>query len=69
MIRHSNYYFRYKLLQADSVATAWCAIYETHLLEVPHYPRKPQGSHANDLDETLTRMVCHFSYEDPPPKR
>ena len=29
---------------------------------------KPHSSHTKDLDKRLTRMLRHFSYEEPPPK-
>ena len=68
-IHHGHYSSRSKLHQADSVATEWRAIAETHLLEGRHNPRKPRGCHTKDLKKRLTMMRCHFLYQDPPSKQ
>ena len=67
-IRHGHY-SRQPSVRADSVATAWRAIAETHLLEGLPDPRKRPGSSAKDLDKRLSRMTRHYSLVDPPPKR
>ena len=54
-------------VRADRVAEAWRAVAEVHLLEGRPNPRKPPGSSIRDLDKRLTRMLCHWGYQDPPP--
>ena len=56
-------------LRADSVAVAWRAIAEVHLLEGLHDPRKPKGSSGKDLYKHLSCMLHHYSYQDPPSTR
>ena len=48
---------------------AWRAISDNRLLEGCRNPRKTHGSHMKDINKRLTRMLRHFSYEHPPPKR
>ena len=56
-------------IRADSVATAWRAIAEVHLLEGLPDPRKPLGSASSNLDKRLFRMLRHYSFQDPPSSR
>ena len=56
-------------VRADTVAAAWRAVAEVHLLEGRPDPRKPPGSSSRDLDKRLTRMLRHWGYQDPPTKR
>ena len=57
-------------VRADTVAAAWRAVAEVHLLEGHPDPRKPPGSSIRNLDKRLTRMIRHWGYQDPPsPKR
>ena len=55
-------------VRADTVAAAWRAVAEVHLLEGRPDPRKPPGSSSRDLDKRLTRMLRHWGYQDPHPK-
>ena len=54
-------------VRADTVAAAWRAVAEVHLLEGRPDPRKPPGSSSRNLDKRLTRMLRHWGYQDPPP--
>ena len=45
------------------------AITKTYLLEGRRTPRNIHGSHAKELNKGQERMIRHFSYQDPPPKR
>lgn len=67
-VRHGHY-SKQDSVRSDSVATAWRAVAETHLLEGLHDPRKPYGSTIKDLDKRLTRQLRHYSFQDPPSKR
>ena len=66
---HSHSSSQSNRLKADLVATAWRDIANTHLLEGRHDPRKTHYFHTKDLDKCLTKMLRHFSYQEPPPKR
>ena len=68
-VNHGHYYSQSNKLKADSVAMAWRAIPKTHLLEGLINPRKPHGYHAKNLEKLLTRILQHFSYQDPPPRQ
>ena len=52
---------------SDTVAAAWRAVAEVHLLEGRPDPRKPPGSSSRDLEKHLTQMLRHWGYQDPPP--
>ena len=67
-VRDGHYSTRCSV-RADSVAAAWRAVAEVHLLEGLPDPRKPPGSSSKDLDKRLSRMLRHYSYQDPPSKR
>ena len=56
-------------VRADSVATAWRAVTETHLLEGHPDPRKPQCSSSKDIDKRLARQLRYYSYQDPTPSK
>ena len=45
-----HYYSWVSSARADMVASDWCAITKTHLLESRQNPWKPLGSHNRDLD-------------------
>ena len=62
-----GHYSKKDRLRADSVAAAWRAIAEVHLLEGLHDPRKPKGFSCKELDKRLSRMLRHYSYQDPLP--
>ena len=64
-----GHYSKKDRLRADSVAAAWRAISEVHLLEGLNDPRKPRGFSGKDLDKRLSRMLRHYSYQDPPSSR
>ena len=53
-------------VMSDTVAAAWRAVAEAHLLEGRPDPRKPPGSSSRDLDKRLTQMLRHWGYQDPP---
>ena len=63
----NGYYSKQSGVRADSVASAWRAIAEVHLLEGLPDPRKPPGSSSKDLDKRLSRILRHYAYQDPPP--
>ena len=67
-VRHGTY-SKQPSVRADSVAAAWRAIAEIHLLEGLTDPRKPSGAATKDLDKRLSRMLRHYSFQDPPSKR
>ena len=67
-VRH-GYCSKQPSIRADSVAAAWRAIAEVHLLEVLPDPRKPSCSSSKDLDKRLSRMLRHYSYQEPPSRR
>ena len=48
------------------VALEWRVIAETCLLEGRQDPRKPLGSHIQDLDKRLSHMIRHYVFQDPP---
>ena len=54
-------------VRAETVAAAWRAVAEVHLLEGRPDPRKPPGSSSRNMDKRLTRMLRHWGYQDPPP--
>ena len=54
-------------VRADTVAAAWNAVAEVHLLEGCPNSRNPHGSSSCDLDKRLTRMLRHWGYQEPPP--
>ena len=62
-------YSKQSRVRADSVAAAWRAVAEVHLLEGLPEPRKPPGSSSKDIDKRLSRMLRHYSYQDPPSSR
>ena len=45
-LRNRHYPSRMSSVRADTVASAWNAISETHLLEVRRDPQNPLGSHS-----------------------
>ena len=47
----------------------WITIADTRPLEGRNNLRKPSGSHSQDLGKHLTRMLRHFTYQDPPDKQ
>ena len=67
-IRHGHF-SRKPGVRADSVATAWRAIAQTHLLEGRPDPRKPPNSTSISLDLRLSRQLRNYSFVDPPPAR
>ena len=67
-VRHGCY-SKLSSVRADSVAAAWRAVAQTHLLEGRPDPRKPSNSTSTSLDLRLSRQLRHYSFQDPPPKR
>ena len=47
----------------------WCAITKTNLMEGFHDLIKPHVSNVKGLNKHLTKVVLHFSYQDPPPQQ
>ena len=55
-------------VSAYTVAAAWRAVAEVHILEGRPDPRKPPGSSIRDQGKRPTRMLRHWGYQDPPPE-
>ena len=62
-------YSKQSSVRADTVASAWRAIAQTHLLEGRRDPRKPLGMATRELDLRLARQLRHYSFLDPPSRR
>ena len=65
-VRHEHYSSRMSSFRADTVALAWRAIYETHLLEGRRDPQKPLGLNSRELENLFSRMIRHYGFQDPP---
>ena len=57
---HHGHYSKQSSARADSVATVWRTIIETHLLEGLLDPQKPFGSATKDLDKRLLHMTLIY---------
>ena len=64
---HGHYSSWVSSVRADTVDSAQRAIAKTHLLEGLWDPRKPLGSHSQDLDKHLPHMLRHYRFQEPPP--
>ena len=68
-VRDGSFSNRVPGVWEDTVSAAWRPVAEVHLLGGRPDPRKPPGSSSRDLDKRLTRMLCHWGYQDPPVDR
>ena len=66
-VRHRHYSSQVSSVRTDTVDLAWRSIFETHLLEGRWDPQKPLGSHIQDLNKRLSRMLRHYGFQYPPP--
>ena len=66
-VHHGHYSSQMSSVWADTVASVWRDISETHLLEVRQYPRNPLGSHIRELNKRLYRILRHYGFQDPLP--